>query len=728
MQDTWLAKWIGYRYDPREDLGVFEFRRVFESRTGGPVSIRVSADQRYKLYLNGKLVGFGPQRGDLEHWFYETYDLDTVVGENELVAVVWNFGYWAPMAQVSARTAFVCEDLDSGRLSTPGEWEVRRFAGWEFAMMHNGIGEYYIDVGPGEVRDFRAEPQEWQRPNVIAGAERRGATGGGTPWMLIPRTIPAMRYEDSGIEPIDRTIDWRADAPPGTFLLDFGQLLCAYPVLEASSPEGSHVRLTFAEALWQGHSHKGNRNDLKDKVFHGYQDRVFLTEDRNEFEPLWWRTFRFVLVEAVDAEGKPLESFTSSSFKLRAIETGYPIREESSFEADDPSVRPIWDVSVRTVERCAGETYFDCPYYEQLQYVGDTRVQALIGYYLGRDRALQRNAVETLGWSVMENGLTWSRYPSRQAQVIPPFSLWWVMMLWDQMLYDTHRSYEHGIAAQLMGNVIEGFNHNAAEDGFWNFCDWVPSWKWGQPNAGALATMHQILASMARFAKMDRMSRGAISLIDELMGDSDPLHESLARYGARRVESYDRVNGLVRHDADFDWEATEHAEALFRVYQMMAGQTPEPWPDQALEQANAAQCTYYFSYYKHLAMCGAENPPDYMSLLQPWREQIENGLTTFAENPEPTRSDCHAWSAHPILGFFQIVAGVTSTAPSWTRARIRPNPGSLRRFVAKIAHPIDEFTVAYENGRFDIVSPIPFTFELKSRVAEYEAGSYRIEG
>lgn len=722
MPSVWTAKWISYVYDPQEDLGVFEFQRVFQSKKGGPVAIRISADQRYKLYLNGKLVGFGPQRGDLQHWFYESYDLETQVGENELVAVVWNFGYLSPMAQISARTAFVCEDIDSGNLSTPGEWEVRRFAGWDFAMMHNGIGDYYIDVGPGEVRDFRAKPNEWSKPNLIGAAEDRGVSGGGTAWMLTPRTIPAMLYEDSGLMPRDRTAEWNPDAVPGTSLLDFGQLLCAYPVLKAMGPAGTQVKLTFAEALWQGHIQKGNRNEVAGKVFHGYQDRVILSGGEDVFEPLWWRTFRYVLVEVLDAEGNPLDGV---KFELGAINTGYPLPQESSFEADNPWVQPIWDVSVRTAERCAGETYFDCPYYEQLQYVGDTRIQALIGYYLGRDRALQRNAIETLGWSAMENGLTWSRYPSRQTQIIPPFSLWWVMMMWDQMLYDTHRTFEHVLAAQMMGNVIEGYNHNAIDDRFWNFGDWVPSWKWGQPAAGANATMHRILANMARFAKMERISRGAFSLIDELL-DEDVIGKNLSKYGSRQVGEYERVNGLVKDDADFDWEATEHAEALYRVYQMMAGQEPDPWPHVALEQANAAHCTYYFSYYKHLAMCGGANPPDYMELLRPWQEQIENGLTTFAENPEPTRSDCHAWSAHPILGFFQIVAGVTSTAPSWTRAKIRPNPGSLRRFVAKIAHPIDELAVIYEGERFEIDSPVPFTFEWKGQSQDFDVGHHRI--
>ncbi len=123
----------------------------------------------------------------------------------------------------------------------------------------------------------------------------------------------------------------------------------------------------------------------------------------------------------------------------------------------------------------------------------------------------------------------------------------------------------------------------------------------------------------------------------------------------------------------------------------------------------------------------AGNPDfDYAPHLKPWREMIESGLTTFAENPEPTRSDCHAWSAHPILGFFQIVAGVTSLAPGWTKARIAPHPGSFSRFDARIAHPSGEVRVNFEREKLTIDTPVPATLVWRGKTEELEAGSHRI--
>ena len=115
-----------------------------------------------------------------------------------------------------------------------------------------------------------------------------------------------------------------------------------------------------------------------------------------------------------------------------------------------------------------------------------------------------------------------------------------------------------------------------------------------------------------------------------------------------------------------------------------------------------------------------------MKQLAPWKEQIENGLTTFAENPEPTRSDCHAWSAHPILGFFQVVAGVTSIAPAWKKAKIMPHSGNLRRFDARIAHPDGQLQVKFEDGRFEIDSPVPFEFAWRGKSDTFAAGRHRV--
>ncbi|HEY3782136.1 MAG TPA: hypothetical protein VGL56_13715 [Fimbriimonadaceae bacterium] len=793
MVGEWNSRWIGFANDPKLDLGVFAFRRNVDfEHVPQRLEARISADQRYKLYVNGQFVGFGPQRGDIEHWFYDTYDLAPYLkkGSNEIFAIVWNFGWVAPMAQISARTAFLLDDYEFENLSTPTEWQVAEIPGWNFEKMHGEIGPCYIDVGPGEIisgvvsNPLDAE-LDWREPFEISAATERGLLTGGTPWMLIPRSIPAMDYQKRAQEPEIRNgyvgdkgeiteLSFPLELKAGqNLLLDYKELLCAYPRLTAragrigkeskvesrksentsppdplssqgagegepekddsvplavgqnsspllgggvtgnpppfdfrpstfdSSPIPS-LQLTYCESLWFKGGVKGNRDRTDGKEVLGYKDSFLPIGKPSTFEPLWWRTYRYLGIQA---------NADITIENIEAIETGYPLKPESSFEADDAWVKPIWDVSIRTAQRCAGETYFDCPYYEQLQYAGDTRIQALIGYYLSPDRELQRAAVKAFHWSMMETGLTQSRYPTRQPQVIPPFSFWYLAMLSDQRLYDRVWN-ENEFQAELVDRGFEQLLSNP-DKGYWNFGDWVPTWHMGVPPGGANSTMH----SLTRFYA-DLLSYRSEREHD-FNSEFSSIGNELEQARIDLEEGFPKLGGLVREKNE---PPSEHIEALYRLCQIELGLEPDPWPFAALERDNAAKCTYYFSYYKHLAM----RPNDYLEHLGPWKEMIEDGLTTFAENPDPVRSDCHAWSAHPILGFFQLVAGVQSTSAGWHNCRIEPRPGSLKHFHAKIAHPDGLLEVSFKDDKLTVDSPVPYELVWRGEADYFESGKNRL--
>lgn len=700
MPGHWQASWIGFDPDPRREIGFFLFRcELSLERIPQEYMVKASADNRYKLWVNGQFVGFGPQRGDLDHWFYEQYDFAPFLraGPNEIEALVWNFGRLAPMAQISARLGFIFEAPDED-LCTKGKWRVASAKSLDFAMMNADLRTFYIDVGPGEILDSPkvAEDLEWREPTWIDWGVDRGGAGGGTPWAMIPRSIPAMKYELR-----DRLLEVRTGGEfpvrlePGVpCILDARELLCAFPRVKLSGTPGGRVRLVYAEAP-TGPSGKGSRDDLEDKKIVGYEDLVVLGDGPAEFEPAWWRTYRYVAVVA----DKP-----AVLARFDSMETGYPLIAESSFVSSDERVNRVWEVAVRTAQRCAGETYFDCPYYEQLQYAGDTRIQAIIGYYLSRDRRLQRNAIETLAWSAMPEGLTQSRYPTRQTQVIPPFSLWWVLMLADQNLYDSHPKALHLEIADRVLTAWREMIETLDDKCFWPFADWVPQWRWGEAPGRIHAAVQWLTEALALLE------------MDKIRGESrytERAHGILA-------ECHVGQDGLVRHRRDPSGEASEHSEALYRLACRAAGNPEPPWPSEDV-MARVPPCTYYFSYYTKEALQDDGNP---MRGFEAWYDMLERGLTTFAEHPEPVRSDCHAWSAHPIVTLLRDVAGVRCEAPGWRRARICPHPGRLERFEATVAHPEGDLSVDFDRGEIRVISPVPFTFDYEGKSQSFEPGIY----
>ena len=66
---------------------------------------------------------------------------------------------------------------------------------------------------------------------------------------------------------------------------------------------------------------------------------------------------------------------------------------------------------------------------------------------------------------------------------------------------------------------------------------------------------------------------------------------------------------------------------------------------------------------------------------------LKIGLTTFAEKPEPTRSDCHAWSASPDYDFLATICGIMPDAPGFSRVLIRPALGELTEVEGSMPHP-----------------------------------------
>src|SRR5579863_10154781 len=106
----WHAAWVTHPTAPLREPLVLHFRRSLElASLPASYKVRVSADNRFILFVNGRRVGDGPARGDLSHWRYERFDLAPFLraGDNLITATVWNFGVYAPVAQMSDRTAFL---------------------------------------------------------------------------------------------------------------------------------------------------------------------------------------------------------------------------------------------------------------------------------------------------------------------------------------------------------------------------------------------------------------------------------------------------------------------------------------------------------------------------------------------------------------------------------------------------------------------------------------------
>ena len=145
----WPCNWIGLP-DAKPPY-CSAFRRFFSIDQDAVYRVHVSADERYELYLDGRRIGRGPERGDRANWYFETYDLGLTAGKHSLVARVTALGDLAPFAQISVAHGFVLAADDDGlraELSTGvAHWDVKQLGGYGFTEGRSSF------VGPGILID-----------------------------------------------------------------------------------------------------------------------------------------------------------------------------------------------------------------------------------------------------------------------------------------------------------------------------------------------------------------------------------------------------------------------------------------------------------------------------------------------------------------------------------------------------------------------------------------------
>jgi alpha-L-rhamnosidase len=373
------------------------------------------------------------------------------------------------------------------------------------------------------------------------------------------------------------------------------------------------------------------------------------------------------------------------------------------FDAGNDTLNKILEIGWRTARSCAMETYMDCPYYEQLQYVGDTRIQCLVSLYNSGDDRLMRNAITLLDDSRMAEGATLSRYPTANAQEIPPFSLWWIGMLHDYWMY---RNDEAFVKSKLPGmrQVLWFFNKYQQPEGslknlpYWNFTDWcgTKGWKDGMApfgNDGSSAALDlQLLWAYQLAAELERN-----------LGTREHAQQYEAAAGklktAIRNKYWDASRMLFADTPEKD-VFSQHTNSLAILTGVANAVEASALAKKILNDTILTQATIYFKFYVYQALTKAGLGNSYLNWLEIWKENIEMGMTTWAEISDinNTRSDCHGWGASPNIELYRIVLGIDSDAPGFKKIKIIPHLGTLTHADGTIPHPGGSISVSYKRN------------------------------
>ena len=141
---------------------------------------------------------------------------------------------------------------------------------------------------------------------------------------------------------------------------------------------------------------------------------------------------------------------------------------------------------------------------------------------------------------------------------------------------------------------------------------------------------------------------------------------------------------------------SQHANIMAVLTDLIPPEKQAAFIQRVADDKSLTQCTFYFRYYLIRAMKKAGLADQYVAQLQPWRDMLSMGLTTFAERPEPTRSDCHAWSASPNYDFLATICGIEPSKPGFQSVRIAPALGPLTWAKGTMPHPQGQIQVYFQ--------------------------------
>jgi len=718
------AKWIAPSKVPGDSFTVFHARRAFMlEKVPARFVVHVSADNRYRVYVNGVQVSSGPQRSDVTHWRYETLDLAARLhtGRNVIAALVWNWGAARPVAQHTHRTGFLTQGnspLEANLVNTGVAWKVLIDAAYAPVVTTSAtMGNYYA-AAPGDSIDGARYPWGWESPQyadgawttpIIVGDVKRhamlpGDYGEVSAWQLEPRSIPPMEEREQRIATVRRASGVQTDGAflrasgdlvipahtTASILLDQSHTTNSYPVMETSGGAGSIVRLTYAEALVDAKGQKGNRNEIDGRTIHGVHD-VFLPDGgpHRRFTTLYWRSFRYIQLD-ITTRKEPLRVHD-----LRGVFTAYPFVERGKFTSDLPWLDDVWRMNWNGARIGAFETYMDTPYWEQLQYIGDTRIQSLISLYVAGDDRLMRQAIEHFDLSRIPEGLTTSRYPSSLTQIIPPFSLIYVAMVHDYFMHRVDTAFVRARLAGIRG-ILDWYGRHVDSTGmlgampYWNYVDWTPRWDRGVPPRGDAG--HSTTISLLYLYALDRAANLEQS-VGARGGAVDYMARATAVRAAIRARAWDSERELFRDSPDSSATYSQQTNVLAILTRTVPDALAHPLMQRVLADTTLTKASYYFSFYVLEALLQAGLGDRYIDQLAPWQAMLKLGLTSAPENPEPTRSDTHAWAAHPNYGLLATVLGVRPLSPGFRTVRIAPALGPLHRAQGTVAHPLGDIVV-----------------------------------
>ncbi len=745
------------------------FRKVIElCQQPEEMVIKISADAKYKLQINGELVNVGPQKGDHTIRYYDELDVASYLkaGLNVFLVTVLSI----PIQHQQGNFGFF-------RTETPGLYidGSYRIDSQSYPFKHEGWRCHSAQV------IFKAE-NEWFAPLHIfetmqGDANLQGVFDGDyddvlwkdvkcydersiSPVLkterLKERQIPFLVKEKRAFEGISAIRssnceqeqwddflkgDVTITIPPNSkevVEISAGEETTGYLKLIMTGGKNAKLRILTSEAYAYDPDldkdgppvpRKGDRTDSINGKLFGFVDEYIphgegMPASPENYEPFWFRTFRYIQL-TIETGDEPL---TLHGFNYTY--TAYPLEVISKVQTSDSTMASIWDISERTLRLCMHETYEDCPFYEQLQYAMDSRSQILYTYATSADDRLARQCMDDFRRAARHDGIINCSFPNYEKNVIPGFAIYYIGMIYDHMMYFGDKDLIRHHIPTVIG-ILNYFRNHRTDEGLvkkiggplftseiWSFIDWTSEWREtaGVPLAthtGPL-TMESLLYVMGlQYAEALFGYIGYDSMAQECKVLSMEVQSA--------VNEYCRGEGGMYTDGPGVNHYSQHTQVFALLTETVGVDEGKTYLEETLTNTQAyAQCSVAMMFYlfRALEKCDMYEYTD--QLWDIWREMVNKNLTTCEEDSVMSRSDCHAWGSLILYELPSVVLGVRPSKPGYGEVAIKPVSGKLKWAKGEVMTPKGMVSVSWEKGEDGLIvrASVPDGIDVSEQLAD----------
>ncbi|MDD4415039.1 MAG: alpha-L-rhamnosidase N-terminal domain-containing protein [Oscillospiraceae bacterium] len=600
-------------------------KSFFFKQSGKSVRIRITADDYYKLYINGRFVGQGPAQGYYFCYYWNEFDITDFLnnGENEISVDVYYHGLISRSYNSADRRMGMVAELyseDKCILFTDETWQYSRLKLWEGNCEFVGAQTQFL-----ENIDSR----------IPTGASRQCCT------KLTDYTFSAELVKPLSVcqkLPVNVKM-----LKSGGMVYDFGEEITAALSICAEGNASDHVLIFCGEEI--DNSDIGIKYNMRCNC--RYEEEWILKDGQNHYDQYDYKGFRYVAVIPNDGV---------KNLFIKANVRHYPFDNDyCKLETDNKTLRDIWSICKNTVRCGSQEVFVDCPTREKGQYAGDLTITSAAHIVLTGDTSLLKKSIDNQMQSSHFTKSLLAVTPGSLWQEIADYSFQFPILALRYYKLSADRGYLSE-NLKICEGIIEHFRQYAREDGIlqnitdkWNLVDWPPESRddYDFPLDPLGSGSHNVINAFYIGCVLGTEE------IREILGISREK-ESKKLIAAFNREFLNPETGLYT-DSSSSAHSSLHANVLPAYYGFLPTESRNAIGDLIVKKGLC--CSVYMSYFTLKALCGLGKYEEAYSLIvstgeRSWYNMLNEGATTcfeaWGKDQKWNTSLCHPWASAPI--------------------------------------------------------------------------------